>query len=269
MFWIVRAPHYGNGIIAVQGTVHLGRDELYPLAPAVLDSLRRADVVLAELSPGDLARSRDLVMDHMTRSVLEGGQTLMDLLPTADVATLEVILGQETLRRLAIFQPWVACTVLELSVASRSGLDPDRGVDSVLYLLAEELGKPVKGLETAEFQTGFLVGLPLETQVLILRDSIQAYRDQPDALERLYTAYRTDDRQAMSAAITAAARRSQAFAAELTALNRTLLHNRNASWARELGGLLKAGKNIFVFAGVGHFMGDGNVFEHLEVQLTE
>jgi uncharacterized protein YbaP (TraB family) len=95
------------------------------------------------LSPGDLAWSRELVLDRMANAVLGGGKTLYDLLPAADVATAEAVMGKENLRRLAIFRPWVAYSAFELFVAGKLALDPEKGVDAALYSLATGMGKTV------------------------------------------------------------------------------------------------------------------------------
>ena len=263
MSWTVNGGPAGQGRLFVQGTLHLGRDELYPLDKRVLDGLASSDVILAELSPGDLARSRDLVLDRMAEAALDGGKTLYDLLPTMDVASAEAVMGKENLRRLAIFRPWVAYSAFELFVAGKLALDPEKGVDVALYSLAATLGKPVYGLEDPEFQLDVLAGPPLEIQVLLLRDAIREHRDQPDAMKRLYEAYRDGDHRALAIELDAALRRSLAFASELAAFNDSLLTRRNKEWAKVLDDYLRDGKSVFVFVGAAHMVGAGNILERL------
>jgi uncharacterized protein YbaP (TraB family) len=263
MYWTVDGGTAGKGRIFVQGTLHLGRDELYPLDDRVLDALDSADIVLAELSPGDLAWSRDLVLDRMADSVLDGGRTLYDLLPAADVASAEAVMGKDNLRRLAIFRPWVAYSAFELFVAGKLALDPEKGVDAALYSLAARMGKTVHGLEDPEFQLDVLAGPSLEIQVLLMRDAIREYREQPDALKRLYDAYRTGDHRALAIELDAGLKRSLAFAPELAAFNDSLLRQRNAQWVKVLDSYVREGKSVFVFVGAAHMFGPGNLLERL------
>ena len=130
MFWQASSGPGGAGKLYLQGTLHLGKDELYPLDDKVLDAMAASDMILAELSPGDLARSRELVLNRMAEAALEDGKTLYDLLPAADVASAEAVMGKENLRRFAIFRPWVAYSAFELFVAGKLALDPEKGVDS-------------------------------------------------------------------------------------------------------------------------------------------
>jgi hypothetical protein len=263
LLWTVSGGPKGQGVLFVQGTVHLGRDELFPLDEQVLASMAKADVILAELSPGDLGRSRDLILDRMADSVLDGGKTLYDLLPAADVAVAETLMGKDNFRRLVIYRPWVAYSAFELFVAGKLGLDPEKGVDTALYSLAARMGKPVYGLEKPEFQLDVLTGPTLEIQVLLLRDAIREYREQPDALKGMYEAYRKGDHRALAIELDASLKRSLAFAPELAVFNDSLLNKRNTEWAKILDSYLREGKSVFVFVGVAHMLGAGNILERL------
>lgn len=263
MFWTVSAGPAGQGRLFVQGTLHLGRDELYPVDERVLDAMARADVILAELSPGDLGRSRDLVLDRMAEAVLEDGETLYDLLPADDIASAEMVMGEENLRRFAIYRPWVAYSAFELFVAGKFALDPEKGVDTALYSLAARMGKPVHGLEAPEFQLDVLTGPALEIQVLLLRDAIREHRNHPDALKRMYEAYRDDKQETLAKELDSSLKRSLAFAPELSAFNDSLLARRNAEWTTVLDSYLQEGKSVFVFVGAAHLLGADNVLERL------
>lgn len=264
MFWTVSNGPAGKGKLFVQGTLHLGRDELYPVDERVLDAMASSDVILAELSPGDLARSRNLVLDRMAEAALEDGRTLYDLLPEADIVSTESVMGKENLRRFAIFRPWVAYSAFELFVAGKFGLDPEKGVDTALYSLAARMGKPVHGLEDPEFQLDVLTGPTLEIQVLLLRDAIREHRDHPEALKRMYEAYRDNKPKVLAKELDASLKRSLVFAPELSAFNDSLLAKRNAEWATVLDSYLRERKSVFVFVGAAHLLGADNVLDQLE-----
>lgn len=261
MYWTLKAP--SGATVSIQGTIHLGGDELYPFHERVTSALKNADVVLAELSPGSVDRAQGLILDRMAKSILPGRRSLLDMLPAADIATIESLMGRDAFARIASFQPWVAYTALDAYTAGSAGLDPARGVDVALYSVAEELGKPVSGLESAEFQLDMLTGPSLDVQLLLLRDSVREYREHPGLVSELYRAYLDDDRRAMDAIVRQSMERSQKFAPELGRFNDALFSERNAAWAERLADLAAAGDDVFLFAGAGHFLGKGSVIDLL------
>lgn len=267
MFWTLLPPEgSGKGVLHVQGTLHLGKDELYPLDDTVRAAMASSDAVLAELSEAELARAQGLILERMAASGVSEAQSLYRVLPDADVAWAEDFMGKETFRRLSGFQPWVAYSVIDVFAAAKAGLDPGLSVDAALYAMARELGKPVEGLETADFQLAVLTGPSMPMQRLLLGDSIREYRDEPDAVERLYEAYRADRRAEFERAVMESMARSERFAPELADFNDSILASRNASWAGRLAGLLAEGKTVFVFAGAAHFIGPDNVVDLLLAQ---
>ncbi|TFG79018.1 MAG: TraB/GumN family protein [Spirochaetales bacterium] len=264
MFWTVSSSQGGTAY--VQGTMHLGSDELYPFAPAVLESLKKADLVLAELSSADMDRGNGLVLNRMAEAILEGGKILGDYLGEDEIAFLENYMGKEAYRRLAPFRPWVAYSTLDVYAAGKAGLDPTRGVDIALYAAAAEYGKSVAGLESAESQLDILTGPPLSTQILILKDAIREYREYPSAIADLYKSYLRDDRRRLARQLDDSLARTKAWSTPVADFNDSLLAKRNALWAGRLSALLEQGRTVFVFAGVAHFLGAGNVLELLEKQ---
>jgi len=268
MFWTLEpdSPESGHGTLHVQGTLHLGSPELYPVDPRSLAALAASDVVLAELSLDEIAAARSLVLSRMASSSLHDGATLRSLLPPDEAAWAETFIGAPVFESLNPYEPWVASTVVDQFAASRAGLDPALGIDAALFEEASRLGKTVQGLETAEIQLRFLAGPALPLQVLLLRDSIREYRDHPATLRALYEAYRDDDRTALAREVIASTRRSAAFAPALAEFNEALLAGRNADWADRIADLLDEGRIVYLFAGAAHFVGTDNLLELLSTR---
>ncbi len=270
MFWTVESASASasgtdrSGILYVQGTLHLGTPELYPMDSRTLSVLASADLVFAEMSPQELATVQELVLSRMASSVLRDGSSLKTLLPPDDVAWLESFMGATVFEALAMYEPWVAYSAVDQFAASRHSLDPGLGVDAAIFKEAARLGKQVEGLETAADQLRLLSGPALSLQVSLLRDSIREYRDHADALLYLYRAYLEDDRSTLERELSASIARSESFDPALAEFNNALLATRNAAWARRLAGLLDQGQTIYLFAGAAHFVGPGNVLERLE-----
>ena len=266
MFWTVEAAPggTGKGILYVQGTLHLGKAELYPLDNRSFEALASADLVLAELSPRELAKVQELVLSRMSSSALRHGASLRTLLPPDDAAWLESFMGSAVFNTLVAYEPWVAYSAVDQFAASRLGLDPGLGVDAAIFKEAARIGKRVEGLETAADQLRLLSGPALSLQVLLMRDSIREYRYHAGALLKLYKAYVDDDRTALEREVSASLKRSEAFDPALAEFHNALLSTRDAAWAKRLAGLLDEGKTVYLFAGAAHFVGPGNVLKRLQ-----
>lgn len=264
MAWTLTAP---SGAVAfVQGTLHLGTDALYPLDRSVNDALVAADLALGELSSADMDRANGVILERMSFSLLSRGRTLDALLSAEEVAYLRGVLGAEGYRFVSVYQPWVAYSYLDGVVAAKAGLSAERGIDAALYAAAAAFGKAVAGLESIESQLDLLAGPSLELQAALLRDSVREYRARPGAIEELYEAYRKDDRRGLARAVAEALSRSNGFSKDLAAFNESLLDKRNKAWAQRIDALMKGGKNLFIFAGVAHFVGEGSVLELLKAK---
>lgn len=266
MFWTLKPIEEGTGkgTLYVQGTLHLGRSELYPLSSYSLSRMAECDTILAELSNSELLAAQAIMLDRLAASLLPDGTTLLSMLPENELTWIQSFMGVDTFKAFARYEPWVAMSALELFTASKAGLDSAMGVDARLFDEAARLGRRVDGLETAEFQMRMLSGYALADQLLMLRDSIRESRDNPCIVLALYEAYRDDQRQSLASHIAASIARSEAFNPTLKVFNESLLYSRNADWARQLRVLLDAGLDVYLFAGAAHFVGKGNVIELLE-----
>jgi len=103
---------------------------------------------------------------------LPDGQRLTDLMPEAELRTVVGMAGpamEAILPQLETMQPWMVSMVLGVASMMDGGAVPEEGADLVLAGLAEELGIPVRGLETSEFQVRLLASDPLDVQVADLR----------------------------------------------------------------------------------------------------
>lgn len=263
-FWTLTAP--SGARLSIQGTIHVGDSELYPLHKDVLSAMAESDLVYGELSLDSINEVQTLVVERMASSVAEPSKTVDRLLSPDELAQIETLMGKEMFRRLSPFQPWVCSVVLESYAASSTGLNEAYGVDMALLSAAGELGKEVFGLETASFQLSVLAGPSLSTQLAVLKDNLRELREEPDSLKLLYAAYRDNNQKALAKIMDQSMRRSAAFSAELAAYYDSLLRQRNQAWLERLLGFAQEGKDVFVFAGAAHFVGQDNLIDMLKAK---
>jgi len=261
LFWSLETV--SGGRLYLQGTMHMGKEELYPLHPESLAALARADVVMAELSREELDSAQTQTLKRMMESAMTDLSTLMGLVPADEYSWLQDTLGLDVLFAVDSFEPWVAQSLVDNRLALAAGLDPGKGIDLALYEEAERLGKAVEGLETVAFQLDVLTDHPRDRLVAMLRDSIREGRDHPETLSLLYEAYRDDDRAAFRRIIAESLERTLAFDPRLGDLSEALFEERNARWASLLADELADGKTLYLFVGAGHCVGEGNLIDKL------
>jgi uncharacterized protein YbaP (TraB family) len=105
---------------------------------------------------------------------LPDGMRLTDLIPEAELRTVLGMAGpsmEAMLPQFDTMQPWLVSMMLGVASMTGDAAEPEEGVDLALVRLAGEMGIPVLGLETGEFQVRLLASDPLEVQVADLRST--------------------------------------------------------------------------------------------------
>ena len=136
------------------GSVHLLTKDFYPLGAALESAYASSDLLIEEVDYGEALASQ---MQILARAILPPGQTLDSLLSRETLALVNKRLAEPTglplpPQVLKQLKPWMlAVTLLEAEWA-KAGFDADLGLDKHFYDRAMREKKPVRGLETAEFQ---------------------------------------------------------------------------------------------------------------------
>ena len=257
MFWCLKGfDIQGNpSYVFIQGTIHVGDDRLYPLSPGVLEAFLTCDNFLAELSDTDNANFalalQDLTATSFTRAE---GRTVTKKLTVNQKQMLYDILGADRVNFLTLLEPWSMIMALA-TVPLRQGLSADNSLDSYFYTRAKVLGKSVSGLDSLQEQLGHVNRGTYEEQLQDLRELLNViikdgkdlyFENMGKAVENLYEAYLKDDLDSFS---------------KLTSPD-----DRNEKWAEKILSYLNKGGRTFVFAGAGHFTGQGSVFSFMQIE---
>jgi len=230
------------------GTCHVLRPSDFPL-PAEFDrAYADSEVLVFEIDP---ARMEDpaVAMRLMTESRYTDGRTLKTVLSEEAYAALaeqgkESGLPIEVLNGL---KPGMAVMMLTLQELTKIGVTQE-GVDMIYAKRAREDDKPLRSLETVEFQIDLItsIGEGLESEFVLygLKDLhqigalfdelIRAWRDGDNAaLEKFFV----DDMRAFPEVYEA------------------LLADRNENWMTKLTPMLATPETEFVLVGAGHLPG--------------
>jgi uncharacterized protein YbaP (TraB family) len=152
----------------------------------------------------------------------------------------------------ARLKPFVAQTQMVVSQGRTAGLSVENGADSVLRRVAENVGKPVGGLERFEDQLGTLASIPA-SPAAAARPSASAISI---TVNDLLSAWTTGNTGAFSTMLAG-------FEAKSPVAYRMLIADRNARWGRWIANRLEKPGTVFVAVGTGHLAGKDSVQQWL------
>jgi uncharacterized protein YbaP (TraB family) len=192
------------------------------------------------------------------KGTLPPEQSLEDVVGAARYSKIIRLADSIDVPELAIAQlePWAAAMVLTQFALTKSGFDPELGIDMQVTARAREDGKPIDGLETVDDQLSIFDSRSLSEQTKFLVDAADDVPNMHDDLARLISAWRTGDLAALEREFNK--ERSQA-----PALYDQLLGQRNRKWLPKIEALLDSDKNYLVLVGTLHYVGRDGLLELL------
>ncbi len=139
-----------------------------------------------------------------------------------------------------------------MSAGRSQGMSTDHGADSILREAAEEVGKPVVGLETFEFQLGMFSKLPGANMP---KDPAVAARTNAalaGLMTQLQAAWNRGDIEQFAPMLDQMETRSPE-------IYRMMFNDRNGRWAQWIARRLQRPGVVFVAVGAGHLAGKDSV----------
>ncbi len=238
LFW--KAESNSSKPIYLFGTIHTDDNRVTEFSPRVTEALKAVDVFMMEVEPPK--DTSILQMQDANLSTILSAQELEQVYVLAD---FHVMHRDAVLRT----KPWLLAVVFD----SPRPLTP-YAQDNLLMRLAEDLGKDVIGLETADEHFSVMDGLTLDEQVAFLRKVLRrSQKTKERDYEQLVKAYLKGDADKLSAMNDKMT--GSMLPAELWARMRVkLLDERNLAMAERI--LAKAhDKRLFVAVGASHLAG--------------
>lgn len=257
----VEAPK-SNKVSYILGTHHFA-----PLS--VVDSIAEMPAILSGIDALygeiDMQKMTDPAeMMKMQQYVVAPADSTIDKVLTADqLAQLSGVWekytgGQMPLQMFYPMKPVTLTTQLAAGMAAEvlPDLDPTQQLDMTMQARAAELGKPVKGLESLEYQLDMLYGQPISKQAENLMDLINNIDKEHTNAITLANAYLNHDINKILSVM------MEEDGDDAEALDR-ILYNRNANWLVQLKELMPK-ESLLVVVGAGHLPGDKGVLKGLQ-----
>ena len=243
--------------VYLAGSVHALPDDQAKLSPELERAYAAADVIVMEVDLDDLD-PMEAVQFVAEKGTLPPPQTLEDVVGAERYAKIVKLADSVGVPEMAItrLEPWAAAMVLTQFALTKSGFNPQLGVDMQITERARADGKPIDGLETVVDQLGIFDSRSMAEQTKFLIDAANDVPKMHDDLARLIEAWRKGDLRAME-------KEFDKERAQAPALYDQLLGARNRKWLPKIEALLDADKNYLVLVGTLHFVGRDGLLELL------
>src|SRR5438105_57535 len=176
------------------GSVHVLKEENYPL-PAVFESaFSNASVVVFETDIGAMMKP-ETQMSLMTKAQLPAGQSLKDMLTEETYAGLLSHLKGNGIPEVLVsrIKPGFAVMMLAMLEMQKQGYDPQAGMDLYFYKRTQKEGKTVRGLESLDFQLGLICDLRKEEGEAMMKSTLTDLKEAKTKFGALITAWQTGD----------------------------------------------------------------------------
>ncbi len=240
------------------GSVHLLREQDYPIPSAIYSAYDDADTLIMEVDLDDLDPTTTQVLVN-DLGLIKNGRTLADVMGAELYAEAERIAAEIDipLSALAAAEPWLAAIRVEQLVLTRIGFDPKFGIEMHLAERAGRDDKEILGLEKIAEQLGFLDSLSLDAQRSLLLQSLTEAVELERIMEVLIDAWRRGDVAFLQTSVLAD---MQAH----PELYDALVVRRNRNWAGQIAALLDDEEDYLIVVGALHLVGDQSLQSLLE-----
>ena len=257
----------GDTTVYLQGTVHLGEPDLFPMHEKIEQAYVESDVVVPEI-------------DLFNVEMAEMNKLQMELGTYQDETNLEDHLPEETYQEVETFfmdrgfpmgvidtyKPWLVSNMVSKLMVQEFGFT--EGVDMYFLSKAQADDKEIIALETPRDQLGIFADLSMDYQVQMLEESlidINTYEQDLQQLIDIYKSGNVDD------LLDVLFETDAAMSVEEEAYMEALNDNRNYGMAEEITKFLESGEDqtYFVIVGSLHLILEPHVISILEEEGYE
>lgn len=273
MFWKIEGAD-ANGKLAtiyVLGTIHVGDERLYPIPQEIAQAYGKADKVYGEISSQgwkNLVTKLSFRMQNSQKEAskieAERGIAWYDTLTDEQQKFLEEKLGKNIVAAQKIYMPWVLYSLVSNLTLEGTELLTNYAYDTHFITVSNNYGIEMFGLDELEVQLDIMSYGDIDVQMKMLTSTIdEMLKDENQAIEetkKMYETYLTGDEAAFASCLFDDMEEEIAENPEMKGYYNLLFTERNTNWAETFAELLSDGGTTFVFAGSGHFVGEGSVF---------
>ena len=256
--WRVRSQ---DGMAYLLGSIHIGKKEMYPLAPAIEKAFEESEFLVVEIDPRKM-NAAAVASKLTSAAVYQSGETLDKHLSNRTRELLAARLAEMgmTTESFQPFKPWFAALQLTGLEIIRMGLDPNFGVDQYFVTKAEG-EKDILELESFEFQLELFNGMPEEEQDLLLFYTLKELENTRSGIDQMMQAWLAGDVDKLQREFI---NKTETEFPELKPFLEKFLYQRNIDMTEKIKAYLHGTQVHFVVVGSAHLVGERGIVALLQ-----
>lgn len=249
-----------QNVVYLVGSVHLLTKDYYPLSPALEAAFKDSDLLVEEADLAEML-SPDSQLLLLMRGMLPANQSLDKVLSPATYALVskrvtDLGLPIEPLKR---FKPWALALTLMGLEWQNAGFDAELGLDKHFYDRARAEGKPVQGLETADYQISRFDEMTFEQQDRLLAETLKGVENEKANVAALADAWQAGDAATIERVVLGELKDDRL-------IYERLLVERNRNWMPKIEALFSRRGRTFVVVGAAHLVGPDGLLAMLRAK---
>ena len=173
------------------GSIHLARQDLYPLDETIENAFTQSDTLVVEVDLNEIDQGA-LQQKALFAGVYGDGRKLEDELSPETLDELRSFLDARAIpfSPFNAMKPWLVAMAITAAEMMRQGYSPEFGIDKHFLDQAKAADKPVRALESADFQIELLAGFPDEEQDRFLLYTVQQADEGTEVIEDMIGAWK-------------------------------------------------------------------------------
>ncbi len=251
------------------GTIHVAKEEMYPLPSYIYDAYSNAQALAVEFDTVAYETNFDLIGKMMSSWLCEKSGHIYDYISEelyTDAKDVLKDLGIYT-QLFDRYYPVVWWSFIDSGMILRTEYTSELGIDNHFLARAYEEGKDILEIESAEFQNDMMLQFSPELQAHLLEQSVKTY-DDPDAftsLDDMVNLWRAGDEERFETYLASEddGIDSQEERALYEEYNNAILVERNIVMTDFAEDCLKNGEDVFICVGAAHIVGEGAMVDLL------
>ncbi|MFZ0391151.1 MAG: TraB/GumN family protein, partial [Calditrichia bacterium] len=245
----------GHNTVYLLGSIHLLKEQDFPLPGAMEAAFSKADVLVFETNL-DSTQTPAFQQYVLSKAMLPQGQTLSGVLDDSlyNAFKREAEPLGLPVDRMQVFRPWFAGLNLAVMKMQQLGFDPETGIDRYFFQKAKSSEKEIIGLETAAFQINLLGNLGGN---IILQQTLEQINDTEKYLDEILGYWRSGNLAGLEETLVKSFK-------DHPEIYRQLIVERNRRWLQEIETYLGERQNYLIVVGVGHMAGEQGLIRMLQ-----
>ena len=249
----------GEQFLYIGGTCHVLRPADYPLPTEFDSAYAVSDTLVFEIDPA-AAQDPAFAMQLLAKASYTDGLNLKSVLSaeTYQALAAQGLKSGLPIDKLSSIKPGVVMMMLMMQELSKAGVS-QQGVDMHYHALGLKDNKPVRSLETPEFQIDLITTMGDGMEDELVRYGLEDLAHVKELFDQLIGAWRGGDLAEIEALfISDMQNYSELYA--------TILADRNLRWIPQITAFLKSPEIEFVLVGVAHAAGEDGILKLLRDQ---